>query len=82
MKYTKLFNNHEEYVAYTSSTGFIRPNVSYCIQDDESHCTPQLHCQENHIYALYGEPSYPSTIEADATSFQITYVYSDTFTFD
>ena len=40
MKYTKLFNNHEEYVAYTASTSFIRPNVSYCREDDESHCTP------------------------------------------
>lgn len=81
MKYTKLFNNHDEYVAYTGSTAFIRPNVSYCIEEDESYCTPVTeHCQENHIYALYGEPSYPSTIEADAISFQITYGYSDTYT--
>ena len=81
MKYTKLFNNHSEYVAYTSSTSFIRPNVSYCIEEGESYCTPVTeHCQENHIYALYGEPSYPSTIEADAISFQITYGYSDTYT--
>jgi hypothetical protein len=70
MKYTKLFNNHDEYVAYTGSTAFIRPNVSYCIQEDESHCTPvEFKCQDNHIYEVIGEPSYPETVAASATSF-------------
>lgn len=40
MKYTKLFNQHSKYVAYTASTSFIRPNVSWCRLEDESHCTP------------------------------------------
>ena len=80
MKYTKLFNNHNEYVAYTGSTAFIRPNVSYCIQEDEPHCTPQHFCQEVHIYELMGEPSYPSSVPASATSFDLSFSYTDTYT--
>ena len=80
MKYTKLFNNHSEYVAYTGSTAFIRPNVSYCIQEDEPHCTPQHFCQEVHIYELMGEPSYPSSVPASATSFELSFSYTDTYT--
>ena len=80
MKYTKLFNNHNEYVAYTASTEFIIPNVSYCIQEDESHCTPPHFCQEVHIYELMGEPSYPSSVPASATSFELSFTYTDTYT--
>ena len=80
MKYTKLFNNHNEYVAYTASTEFIIPNVSYCKQEDESHCTPQHFCQEVHIYELMGEPSYPSSVPASATSFDLSFTYTDTYT--
>ena len=81
MKYTKLFNNHNEYVAYVSSEVFIRPNVSYCIQEDESHCTP-IHdtCIEQHIYEIMGEPSYPSSVPASATSFDLSFTYTDTYT--
>ena len=80
MKYTKFFNNHDEYVAFTGSTNFILPNVSWCEQEGEAHCTPPSLCQEEHEYALYGEPSYPSTLEADDTFFVINYGYSDTYT--
>ena len=80
MKYTKLFNNHEEYLAYTASTSFNVPNVSWCKLEEEAHCTPPNICQEEHEYALHGEPSYPSTVEADETMFTIEYEYSDTYT--
>ena len=80
MKYTKLFNKHDEYVVYTASTEFIIPNVSYCIQEDESHCTPPHFCQEVHIYELMGEPSYPSSVPASATSFDLSFGYTDTYT--
>ena len=81
MKYTKLFNNHNEYVAYTGSTAFIRPNVSYCILEDEPHCTPaDFKCQDNHVYEVIGEPSYPETVAASATSFTLSFDYNDTHT--
>lgn len=80
MKYTKLFNNHSEYVAYIASESFIRPNVSYCIQEDESHCTPSGACIEQHIYEIMGDPSYPSSVPASATSFELSFTYTDTYT--
>ena len=81
MKYTKLFNQHSEYVAYTASTSFIRPNVSWCIQEREAHCTPKNgQCTEQHVYEIMGEPSYPSTVPASATSFDLSFTYSDTYT--
>lgn len=82
MKYTKLFEKHEDYVAYTASTIFIRPNVSYCILEDEPHCTPasDAPCIEHHVYALVGTPTYPQSIGANDTSFEITFQYSDTYT--
>lgn len=49
MKYTKLFNNHSEYVVYTGGTNFITPNVSWCIQEEEAHCTPLIY---EHDYSL------------------------------
>ena len=79
MKYTKLFNSHSEYVAYTASTSFIRPNVSYCILEDEPHCTPPDFCEEEHTYAIVGNPSYPSTVAASATSFDLSFEYVDTY---
>ena len=79
MKYTRLFNSHSEYVAYTASTSFIRPNVSYCILEEEPHCTPPDFCEEGHTYAIVGNPSYPSTVAASATSFDLSFVYEDTY---
>ena len=80
MKYTKLFNSHSEYVAYTASTSFIRPNVSYCILEAEPHCTPPDFCEEGHTYEVIGTPSYPSTVAASATSFELSFTYNDIYT--
>lgn len=83
MKYTKLFNNHSEYVAYTANTeGFFVPNVSWCIQEGEAHCTPasDMPCIEHHVYAVIGDPTYPSTVGANDTSFNMSFNYSDTYT--
>ena len=82
MKYTKLFNNHEQYVAFTASTSFIVPNVSWCKQEGEAHCTPasNMPCIEHHVYAVIGDPTYPSTVGANDTSFNMSFNYSDTYT--
>jgi len=81
MKYIKLFNNHNEYTAYTASISFVTPNLSWCKQENEGHCTPDsTACTEQHEYALVGEPSYPSTVAATATSFYLSFVYNDTYT--
>ena len=80
MKYTRLFNSHSEYVAYTASTSFIRPNISYCILEDEPHCTPPDFCEEGHTYEVIGIPSYPLTVAASATSFELSFNYNDIYT--
>ena len=79
MKYTKLFDSHSEYVAYTASTAFIRPNVSYCILEDEPHCTPSDLCQEGHTYEVTST-TYPQTVAASATSFDLSFEYNDIYT--
>ena len=38
--YLKLFENHTDYEAFTATTEFIKPNVSYCEQDNEVHYNP------------------------------------------
>lgn len=40
MKYIKEFSNHAAYTAYTASTEFATPNVSYCNQENEVHYNP------------------------------------------
>ena len=81
MKYIKLFNNHNEYTAYTASISFVTPNISWCKQEHEGHCTPEsTACTEQHEYTIVGEPSYPSTVPATTTLFYLSFVYNDTYT--
>lgn len=77
MKYTKLFNNHDEYVAYTGGTAFIRPNVSWCIEEGKAYCTQA--CLEQHEYEVISS-SYPQTVPASTTSFDMLVNYNDTYT--
>ena len=39
-KYIKLFDTHSEYLAFTQTDDFLKPNVSHCIQEDEVHYNP------------------------------------------
>lgn len=39
----KLFNEHSEYESFIQTDDFTRPNVSYCIQEDEVHYSPKPH---------------------------------------
>ena len=80
MKYTKLFNNYEQYVAYTASTSFVRPNVSWCDAEGKAYCTPPAFCEETHEYAVVGSPTYPESVPAIATSFDLSFNYTDTYT--
>ena len=80
MKYTKLFNNHSEYEEYMASDNAALPNLSWCIQEDEGYFTPSLGCTPVHVYTLLGDPSYPSTVAASATSFELSFSYNDTYT--
>lgn len=55
-KYLKLFNEHSEYKSFIQTEGFVRPNVSYCIQEDKVHYNP-LPNANGHEYVDLGLPS-------------------------
>ncbi len=77
--YLKLFGTHSQYESYTADTEtFIKPNVSYCKNvPSEVHYNP-LRCEETSVYEIVGTPTYPSTIDGDVTSFDITVNYKRT----
>ena len=37
MKYFKMFPEHNDYVDFTGTTDFIKPNLSYCVQEKDVH---------------------------------------------
>lgn len=39
-KYLKLFTNHNEYLAFTHTEGYLLPNVSRCITEKDVHYNP------------------------------------------
>jgi len=41
--YLKKFENHTDYEAFTATSEFIKPNVSYCEQENEVHYNPYVH---------------------------------------
>ena len=43
MKYLKKFQNHNAYDAFTNTDGFIKPNVSICVQENEVHYNPYVY---------------------------------------
>jgi len=40
MKYVKLFETHSAYNTYINGQDKVLPNVSYCVDRNEIHCTP------------------------------------------
>ena len=57
-KYLKLFNEHSEYKSFIQTEDFIRPNVSYCIEENEVHYNPIWVPNANgHAYIDLGLPS-------------------------
>ena len=77
--YLKKFENHTQYDNYINGSGAILPNVSICTTEGDVHYNP-LRCDETSVYEIIGTPSYPSTIDGDVTSFDITVNYKRTDT--
>jgi len=75
--YLKQFSTHSEYEAYIASEGKVLPNVSICEDTKDVHYSPNL-CEEETIYELVGEPSYPTEIDGESTSFNMTFNYKRT----
>ena len=41
--YLKLFEKHSEYEAYSGGGKMLKPNVSYCEDNNEVHYNPYVH---------------------------------------
>ena len=77
--YLKLFETTAQYNAYTADTSnFIKPNVSLCVDDPSKVYYNPLRCDETSEYEVIGQPTYPSTVDGDATSFEMTVNYKRT----
>ena len=62
MRYIKTFENHNNYEDFTETEAFVKPNVSYCIQQNEVHYNPHTWTDEyltiesledNNVISLY-----------------------------
>ena len=52
MIYIKKFENHSEYEAFTASTEFVLPNVSYCVNENDTHYTPKGESSLNEYFTI------------------------------
>ena len=56
MEFLKAFANHNEYLVFTNTGKFVRPNVSLCQQENEMHYKGKLK-PNGHAYVDLGLPS-------------------------
>ena len=61
MKYLKLFNTHTEYVAFTQTEDFIKPNVTHCVQENEVHYNPWSWADEYLTFVAKGNGTFTFT---------------------
>ena len=61
MKYIKLFNTHTEYQAFTQTNDFIKPNVSYCIDNNDVHYNPWTWAEEYLTFVALGNGTFTFT---------------------
>ena len=57
MEYLKLFENHSGYTEYKNSEGFLKPNVSHCVEENEVHYTSLYDPYNGYAYVDLGLPS-------------------------
>ena len=57
MEYLKLFENHSGYTEYKKSEGFLKPNVSHCVEENEVHYTSLYDPYNGKEYVDLGLPS-------------------------
>ena len=54
MEYLRLFQEHSGYTEYKNSEGFLKPNVSHCIAENEVHYTSLYDPYNKHAYVDLG----------------------------
>lgn len=75
MKYTKKFDKHIHYLSYAAGFNDTNtPNVSYCVQEGEIHCTPYIPVISQHDYIEIGGIKW-ATMNVGATGVTDTGLY-------
>ena len=70
-KYLKKFENHTQYEAYANSDAYIRPNVSYCVNEGDIHYNyyPPFFCKltlnNGDVLEIEGEGELTSAMTVD-----------------
>ena len=77
-KYIKLFETHSEYETFTNTGDFLKPNVSYCKQQNEVHYNPQRNIITYEATAKLTETTSTRTPGLHTNAFNTTMV-SHTF---
>lgn len=72
----KLFNEHSEYEGFIQTDDFTRPNVSYCIEEDEVHYNPIIPPDYSKEYLTFVAKadstfSFGGTIEQNTLSYSL-----------
>ena len=60
-KYLKLFDTHTEYLAFTQTSDFIKPNVSHCITENHVHYNPWSWADDYLTFVAKGSGTFTFT---------------------
>lgn len=71
MKYLKSFENHSQYETFTQSDGFIKPNVSHCIEEDEEHYTPYTYADEYLTFDALEDGTFTFTLNKEVSTDEV-----------
>ena len=71
--YIRLFEEHDDYEAFSGSSEFIKPNVSHCSFLRHYHYTPKT-CTPSQEY-VFVDAETPESIPGSATSFAVIVNY-------
>ena len=60
-KYLKLFDTHTEYLAFTQTSDFVKPNVSHCITENHVHYNPWTWADDYLTFVAKGSGTFTFT---------------------
>ena len=70
-KYLKLFETHTEYQTYAQSGDMIKPNVSYCEDNNEVHYNPYVHDYSQDYLTFVALEDGTFTLSTNAVSYSL-----------
>lgn len=75
-QYIKTFNQNSEYSAFEKTHDFVRPNVSYCISENEVHYSPVVSCNVGDY--LYSDYTVSATLDTSKTAIGVCVIPTNT----